>query len=426
MSNLWIATSFFLVLELAVAGPGSRFNVPPSGNAVRGVIRATERPGVFTIDGREFRFGEGKIVGGTRFDLKSQKAMIGQNMTALLKETPTGLVLTAAIQSGLFSASPSPLNATEKTHLKAHIKLNGGKSGLSGRPFDPKFQSYLNYRATLSEAREVKVGDSALIITFSGSQGDDFGASMGHFAFGQARVLENGELSGEISNFYPTVNEKDIQPGHINLVDYFGNIVSGQNQYRPVFSLVIYGISAEALKEAAQNMDRVFTFLFDRPEFQISINNYCTTESCTTLKAAGIDPITSPEGLKYSLLNSLRSTFKTFTQKPGMFGKLMYFLFEDPAHFLPRRSFDRALQNVISKGELGEQPISRIDYIFQGQVPSERARGGLSPQNLIEYADVLAHFAPQKVMALCSGIAGGKSKAQDAPKEAAERSERRM
>jgi len=61
------------------------------------------------------------------------------------------------------------------------------------------------------------------------------------------KINDKFELESEIHNFYPGKNEKLITPGNNSLLDYLGGVTAGQNNYRPTYNLILYGVNQKTL-----------------------------------------------------------------------------------------------------------------------------------------------------------------------------------
>lgn len=386
---------FIVTLFLAPASFGqineSSFNLPPSGEIeVRGVIEKTPMPDIYKIGKKLFVFADSKSVNGQQFDQVSKDFLVGKEVVALLKFSQT-LELTAVVPAGLYSIEDFELTDAHRRHRKNLFKEN--KTEFITRPIGKDaFESATSYRQTIKNVKPVKAGDRALIITFSGAQGDSFGAVMGHFSIGQAVVLPDGGLNAEITNFYPVKNEKEIKPGHGNLIDYFGHLTSGQANYRPTVTAIIYGVSAEELSTARSYMDNIFKFLYENPEFKFSINQNCSTAACLALEKASGEYMAAPESLKRKFLDKIADLLKIKEDQKSIVNKILYFFLRDRARFLPRKSIERVFANAVLENDNKMENISRIDLVFHGQIPSGRKRGGLAPGGLYEYAKAAIEF----------------------------------
>jgi len=390
------------------------FNVPPSGELrVSGVVQRTSQDEIYQIDGRRFRFARANLVNGHRFDGKSADFFVGQNTELLLRRIiqndnvangSAEYEATAAVLAGLFSTTAFHLTDQHQAHLAQILPSSGGRLFLGRKLRSQAYRSDLSYRVTLRERKKLKAGDRALVVTLSGAQGDEFGGVMGHFAFGEAVVEKDGGLSTTISNFYPVSNNKEIIPGHTDPIDYFGHVMRGQNQYRPTFTILIYGVSAAEIQKAKSEIESVFKFLYQQPDFNFVLDNNCVTATQKSLSLANpsllndvfntgaASSFIDPRSLGQRVYSALRER----TDRVPLMGyltNLVYYSSTDKAQFLPQPAFERLLQVAMLENQRSsESRISRVDFIFQGQVPSSRPRGGMAPRNLREYLRLAPHY----------------------------------
>lgn len=94
-------------------------------------------------------------------------------------------------------------------------------------------------------------------------------------------MSEDSTVSGELFNVYVT-NEKEIVPGNIDLNDYMGNLISGQLNYRPTYTMILYGIPEAKILQVKTEPDR-FHPLFRSGNTKISVDKNCTTLSVQAL-----------------------------------------------------------------------------------------------------------------------------------------------
>lgn len=371
-----------------------KFFVEPSGDVyTKGVLSKLE-DGSYLVNDKKFKAIQGKRVNGTGFNLQSLEYFLGKNVEVILATKGSDLVLHAIVPADLYSSTEiNVLTRQEDSHLNEMIDIKTGR--LKGMSRSKKFENRSSFRATLVNKQPVRAGDSAFIITLSGHQGDDNGSLGGHFAFGRGQVGSDGQLYSELSNFYPLVNEKEIKAGHINLIDYFGNITAGQNNYRPTWTAIIYGLSGDELVQAQNKMNDVFEFLAASPKFSFSYLKNCSTESVNTLREAGVDIFATPEAFKFVLLERIQTTLNLNKITNEKLQTPIAFAFKDKAQSMPRRTFEKAL--AIALSDFGANSgITRIDFIYQGQYLSQRRLGGLPVGSLKDAAGVLPLFIKKK------------------------------
>ena len=64
--------------------------------------------------------------------------------------------------------------------------------------------------------------------------------------------------------------------------------MTGQNIYRPIYSLLIYGVDAKKLAAMRDAMDYEYHYMRSNPEQKVTVDHNCTTISLEGLKAAKI------------------------------------------------------------------------------------------------------------------------------------------
>lgn len=373
-----------------------KYYVEPSGETYAKGILARSADGQYSVDGQTFKVVNGKTVNGTNFNQDSAKFFLGKSVEVILKTNEQGeLELRAIVPADLYSsAAINILTDAQNKHLAQMLNTKKGtlKRGLSRTK---KYQDRESFRATIVNRVPVRAGDSAFIVTLSGHQGDDKGSLGGHFAYGRGRVGNNGELYSELTNFYPLVNEKEIKAGHINTIDYFGNITGGQTNYRPTWTAIIYGLSEQEIMQAQTAMNDTFDFLASAKDFSFTYLKNCSTESVNTLKSAGVDVYTAPESYKLVLLERIENLLNLDKVKSEKWQTPIAFAFKDKANSLPRKSFEKVLGIALS--DYGTKAgITRIDFIYHGQTVSDRKLGGLPIGGLSDIHLVAPLFLPKK------------------------------
>lgn len=333
------------------------------------------------IEQQQVVFEEAAAVNGTAFDAQSLRSFADRQVIA----------------NGTYEDGEFKVSALVPAYLYSAQALNGGLKPREEFLADPMAfaaktinkneysQKGTSFRGTLMGEGEPRPGDHALVITLSGRQGDDLGAANGHFAIGMARVGEDLSLDMEVHNYYPPKNEKQIIPGYIDYVDYFGHLTAGQANYRPTYTIVVYGEERERLLKMRASMDEEFANL-RRGEDNFSIGHNCTTVSVHGLESIGVvgrqqrfpRKIFDPKNVLK--LNPLYYTGDL--QKIS--GQLSFSLGKNQAYYVPRPAFDSLLKNLkwlLRKERLNGQ---RVDYIFQAQTPSARAQGGTAANGFLE------------------------------------------
>jgi hypothetical protein len=342
--------------------------------------------GIFTISGKsmyidkqEVNFTTVKKVNGFSFNKKSIKSYSNKEVIANGKIENGIFKISAIVPANLYSAN-SHENGFALTSLHSEFSQDPIQYVLKNVPKNENSQTETSFRETLiGEGREVKASDYALVITLSGRQGDDLGAANGHFAAGIAKVKKDLSLEMEVHNYYPPKNEKKIIPGAVDFVDYFGGLTAGQSNYRPTYTLIIYGESYERLVTMGHAMDEEFSKLRSG-EDNFSVKHNCATVSNDGLAAIGIFGKNSKyfrEALKPKNIIQAGKVRDVSNQFALTFGKT-------PSYYFPRPAFDsiiRNLKNLIQEKKLNAY---RVDYVLQTQTPSDRPVGGTSADEFSE------------------------------------------
>jgi hypothetical protein len=220
---------------------------------------------------------------------------------------------------------------------------------------------------------KVSPGDKALLITLSGRQGDSFGSVNGHFVAGLGSVRDDYTLRAEVSNAYVT-NGKDILSGNTSLTNYFSHTVQGQNNYRPTYTLIAYGVSDKQLNQFRDALEESH-IEFRTKELDITAQFNCTTETVKALKDAGI------EG-RYTQADNFFKAIVTGALTIPLWGDtgrtLFYAARNDSSRFHPRAAFNSFLSSFLHKKTQKKLGIKRVDYVFYTQIESDRPIGGMS------------------------------------------------
>ena len=357
-----------------------------------------KRDGNYFIAGRAVVFEKAVPVNGQAFNTDSINHFIGKSVKALALNRGAEKVVTAIVNRDLYSAK-----------VIESVAPRSSMEGMATADMDTKIDNYvldLVYRNEVSQSQNSfrqmiyqrdgyrpQPGDLGLIITMSGRQGDDTGALGGHFAFGRVKVKANYDLDMEIWNYYPVPNEKKIMSGHNHYVDYFGNLTAGQNNYRPTYSYILYGVSAEKLQKMRDTVGRDFTHMREQDK-DFGVYYSCTTTSTKGLRKSGFRAKKRANPLLLSGMNILGAATSVlgmlYPGIPKAFGlsssawdlkkSLDYLLLNDPSRYLPLAAFDgylKKLPRLIKRFDL-----NYVDYIFHAQTPSGRNVGGATTNNL--------------------------------------------
>jgi len=338
-------------------------------------------------------FSPGKKTSGYSFDNLSKAFYIDREVTVLIDQGNGQNVITAIIPADIYTADTSRQIAPQGVHKQ--FEKGKRKYLLDILPEKKHSQSHHSFSAVYEflNWRTVKPGDPALIITYSGRQGDSVLSAPGHFALGRAIVNSDLSLDGEIHNFYSTNNKKNIVAGHTSLEDYFGGITTGQTNYRPTYSLIIYGVDSGKLDTIREKMDNVFQHLHSPQSKRFGISYNCVTESWYALDAINAHPG-----------NQQATDAPYLPDVDSSFDQILYFFSNGAELFSPRNAFSYLFKNIFQIRRDALPEIFRIDFIFHAQLPSSRPRGGAA---IDDFAEMISYKR------LRGRIKGGESVSRD-------------
>ena len=334
----------------------------PGPIEVRGVLEFDRESGRYMVNGKEAKFGYTKSLGGYEFDEISKEYFIGKELVIEGEYDDNGILIMQALTPlNLFSASVVEYQDNAKKFIFDVMPKNENSQ-----------QNYpVPFRKIIFESEEVKAGDSALIVTLSGRQGDSFGSVNGHFVAGLAQVRDDLSLRGEVSNAYVT-NGKDILSANTSLTNYFSHLVQGQNVYRPTYTLIIYGLDQERLQKF-RNALEASHIQFRTKKLDITAQFNCTTETVKALADAGIEGKYVQTGNFFAGIFS--SPLRLFGETPET---LHFALSNDPSRYHPRPAFNSFVDASLNKKFRKKLGVKRVDYVFYPQIPSNRPVGGIA------------------------------------------------
>lgn len=325
----------------------------------------------YRIGNKAAVFGQVKNLNGYEFDDISKNFYLGMDVTAEGYEDKGIFVIQSLTPRGLFSAQA--LNRAPVDISRKLSEVGAQRFLLKEVPKNELSQSSEPFRVTVAGDGEVEAGESALIITLSGRQGDSFGAVNGHFAAGMAIVEEDLSLRAEVSNAYVT-NEKDILSGNTSLNNYYFHIVQGQNNYRPTYTLVAYGLDAKKLQQFRDKLENSH-IKFRSSDIKLTPQFNCTTETVKALRSVGIKG-------KYSQIDNTGIGILTSPLSLPFMGEsanvISFALRNDPAKFQPRPAYESFVKALLQDKYRSKHGIKRVDFIFHPQIPSRRPVGGMA------------------------------------------------
>lgn len=356
-----IASGEFILVEVPTKVSGL--------SKLRGVLR--ENNGTYSINGQKVKFGHSKVLNGYQFDELSKQSFVGKEVLAEGNAENETFVIDGMTPASVFSVEKS----SAPGFVEGKLNEVGSKKFLLKEMAKNEFsQSADPFRVTVAgDKEEVSAGESAFIITMSGRQGDSFGAVNGHFAAGMGRVNDDLSLSAEVSNAYVT-NEKDILSGNTSLTSYYFHLVQGQNNYRPTFTLVAYGVDMNVMKKFRDALEESHNEFRSKNVALTAMFN-CTTETVKALKAVGI------EGLYTQIDNTAKGviTAPLSIDALGDNANLISFsMRNDPSRYQPRAAYNSFVRAFLSDKFRKKHGIKRVDFIFTPQTPSKRPVGGIA------------------------------------------------
>lgn len=348
----------------------------PGAESLTGVLTYNEGTGRYHVGEQEVSFGYTKNLNNFEFDEKSKKSFIGKSLIVEGRVESGVFIMQALTPTGLFSAA-----APAASQYDAEIAKNPYKFLKKGVYKNAVSKSNNSFRTTVYNKKgySVKPGESVFLVTLSGRQGDSFGSVNGHFVAGVGEVKKDLTLRGEVSNAYVT-NGKDILSGNTSLTNYFSNIVQGQNNYRPTYTFLAYGIDPAKLQTFRDFMEPSH-IKFRTQKLDITLEFNCTTETAKGLVLAGIKGNhTRTLWNRVMDLNNLAIPLRA----ASVFGEageaLGYTASNDKEDFQPRPAFHSYIDSLKKKGVIKKLGIKRMDYVFYSQIPSGRPVGG-APSN---------------------------------------------
>jgi len=349
-----------------IAGPSS----------LEGILKYDEALDQYTINDQRVEFGYTKVLNHYSFDEISKKSFINKKIIADGRLEGDVFIMQALTPSGLFSATmpeKSPYEAQINQNPYKFIEKTVYKNEIS------KSQNTFRKVVYNKEGYNVEPGESVFLVTLSGRQGDSFGSVNGHFVAGLGEVKEDLSLRAEVSNAY-VVNGKDILSGNTSLTNYFSNLVQGQNNYRPTYTFIAYGIDKDKLQKFRDFLEPSH-ILFRTKDLDITLEFNCTTETAKGLSLAGIVGNHKRTLLNRTLdLNNLAIPLRV----ASVFGEageaFAFTASNDKEDFQPRPAFQSYIDSLKNKKVLKELGIKRMDYVFYAQIPSARPVGG-APSN---------------------------------------------
>ncbi len=348
----------------------------PGAESITGVLKYDQTLDIYTINGERVDFGYTKVLNGYEFDEISKKSFIGKKIIAEGARVGDVFIMQALTPTHLFHAGPdqkTPFDQEFNKNPYRFIKKQVYKNKIS--------KGKTSFRKTVynQEGYSVQPGESVFLVTLSGRQGDSFGSVNGHFVAGLGEVKDDLSLRAEVSNAY-VVNGKDILSGNVSLTNYFSNLVQGQNNYRPTYTFIAYGIDKEKLQKFRDYLEPSH-IEFRTKDLEITLDFNCTTETAKGLSLAGIVGNHKRTWAQRVFdLNHLAYPLRAASiigEAGEALGKTAN---GDKEDFQPRPAFHSYIDTLKNKKVMKELGIKRMDYVFYSQIPSQRPTGG-APSN---------------------------------------------
>ncbi|WP_395167363.1 hypothetical protein [Francisella salimarina] len=236
------------------------------------------------------------------------------------------------------------------------------------------------FKATLFDDAKVKNGDHVLIISLSGRQGDDLVTVGGHFVLGEATV-KHGQLENfSFYNFYTTKNKKLMMPAKVSYEDYFGHLSQGQQNYRPTYTLLVYGVDKDKIKKMAEVIGRDLEYM------RTSGDTGGISYDCVNTALHALYKSEFIENPNFLGLESFYTPPKDYTKgKYSYFNNSWYYILNTKRVFLPRSGFEYVLENIETFNP------KRVDFVFYNQTPSGRPVGGAPIAGVLKYFRISLH-----------------------------------
>lgn len=331
----------------------------------------------YFIDGNLAVFGRTKSIYKNEFDNISKKSFIGKKVNVhgiwSVIQGQRVFKINALIPSDLFSATYPGSYPPNKKFKKSRIDYV-----LNTMPTNLASQSEKPFRGILRRTKDsvVKAGDPVLIITLSGRQGDAANTVGGHFAIGMGVLDDQLEVQGELFNFY-FEGPKEVPAGNTEMTSYFGHLIQGQNNYRPTYTVLVYGKTKAELKMVRDDLEKDLHRVRTEKGLGITPMYNCSTSAFRSLRPIGITGDHEYRGFR---IKDLFKPKKKPSLQSGQVTQLVYGLRSDYATFIPRITFESLIKSVVKRGS--SMNIHRMDYVYLPQFNSKRARGGMSVKGL--------------------------------------------
>ncbi|APC97792.1 hypothetical protein [Francisella frigiditurris] len=321
---------------------------------------------------------------GNHFDEKSINFYINKNVNVIGIYKNKIFEITAIVQKGLYDDINTKFPIDPK--YKDSLKDDPFNFILEELPKNQITQQINSFKTTILNKQQIKTGDHVLVISLAGRSGDDFNGVGGHFAIGTG-VIDNNKIKDlKIFNFYTKNNGKGIIPGSLTYQDYYGGLSTGQSNYRPIYTIIIYNVDEEKLKKASEEIQKSLSYMREYND-DGGLTNDCVNSSLDALYSANI----AEDDSIFSISKIYNGTSQPYDKsKYSAINYIIYYLFHSNADFIPRAAFISMLER------LENYDIYRADFIFQQQTPSGRPEGGIPIKDGLDYIWA-AHMEQERV-----------------------------
>ncbi len=362
-----------------------------------------ESNGNFFIGDQVATFGRTKPIYGTPFDEKSKMHYVNKEVVAQGEffeiNNEKVFSINAILEKDVMRVDSQDYQSSEEFN-KDPLKFI-----LEEMPKNIHSQKRTPFKGVVASNKDYtpEVGESVLIVTVSGRQGDDPGAAAGHFAIGMGKVNEEGLIDGETFNFY-FEGPKEVLAGNTDLVSYFGHLIQGQQNYRPTYTLFAYGIDENKLKEVRDIYEVELNKVRTEKGLEITPGYNCTTTSNYALRDIGIYGQNHNLGRRVLDVQNLgyvnpfswfanKADSNSFAATPRI---ISYVTTRDREHFIPRPAFEAFAKNFANKRWRKRKGIKRVDFLFIPQTSSNRQIGGISYDDPIKEGNKIISFSDKR------------------------------
>ncbi|WP_150466818.1 hypothetical protein [Francisella sp. SYW-9] len=317
---------------------------------------------------------------GNHFDKKSIDYYINKQVNVIGSSDGGYLHISAILLSNIFDnmSEKFPINSKYKSLLDKNYQKFITETLMK----DKLSQNLQPFKATLINNAKVRNNDRALIISLSGRQGDDFATVGGHFVLGEATIDNNMLRNFDLFNFYTTKNKKMVIPAKISYMDYFGSLSQGQQNYRPTYTLIIYGVDKLKIKKMKNVIDKDLNYMRISGDTG-GLSYDCVNTALHALYRAQF--IENPSSLSFLGLQTFYHAPKEYdVDNYSYFSNSWYYILNSRKVFMPRISFENILENI------QKFKPKRVDFVFYGQIPSSRPLGGAPIAGVYNYLKISA------------------------------------